>query len=376
MIDFSDKTNCTGCSACANTCALNCIKMECDIEGFLYPIVDKKVCVNCGQCERVCPVSHHQDEKCNVTAFAAKSKNVNTQRRSSSGGVFFELASYVIEKKGVVYGVALDDNMVAKHIRVSTMEELHRLRGSKYVQSEIGQTYKLIRQDLANGLYVMFTGTPCQVEGLTSYFGKKTQQLLLVDFVCHGVPSPKVLDRYLRELEVEKNSQIIKVEFRNKKVSWRRFSMSISFENGTEITETLDTNIYLRGFIDNLFLRPSCYKCKFKSESRSSDITLADFWGVQDIYPELYDNNGVSLCCVNTPLGQELISSVESDLNINEVDFEYAIRRNSAYYSSVNQNRMRTWFFLHMNDRKMKKLITEAIEPGFLTRIELKIRHL
>ena len=373
MILIEKKSECTGCTACASICPKSVINMVEDNEGFVYPqITNEDQCIKCGKCIAVCPVKNSIVKENAPISYAIKNKDKNIQEQSSSGGVFSALASLIIKNGGVVYGVSMD-NFKVHHVKADNLESLVKFRGSKYVQSDLKNTFKEIKEKLIKGKTVMFSGTPCQVEGLTTFLGEKYNNLITIDFACHGVPSPKVLRLYLYNLENKIGKKLSKVSFRDKKINWRRFSFKAEFIDGSQFSEPLEKNLYLRGFTDNLFLRPSCYDCAFKKTSRVSDITVADFWGIQDTYPEHYDEMGVSLCCANSLSGLTLIKQASELLEINEVDFEKAVSRNSAYTYSVRPSNMRRWFFEHLDKVSIEKNIMNCLNPNLVTRIAIKL---
>lgn len=346
-----------------------------DNEGFVYPqITNEDQCIKCGKCIAVCPVKNSIEKENAPIAYAVKNKDISIQKQSSSGGVFSALASLIMKNGGVVYGVSVD-NFKAYHAKADNLERLSEFRGSKYVQSDLQNTFKEIKEDLKKGTTVMFSGTPCQVEGLITFLGKKYHNLITIDFACHGVPSPKTFRLYMSNLQEKYEKKLSKVNFRDKKINWKRFSFTAEFSDGSQFSEPLEKNLYLRGFTDNLFLRPSCYDCAFKKAFRVSDITLADFWGIQDAYPEYYDEMGVSLCCANSLRGLTLIKQASDLLEINEVDFKKAVSRNSAYTCSVRPSNMRNWFFEHIDKVPIEKNIVNCLNPNLVTRIAIKLKR-
>ena len=358
MIEVKNKKDCCGCSVCANVCPKNCIEMISDNEGFLYPEVDKERCVNCGLCEKFCPtINKLQLVENNQIALAVINKDNNIRLNSSSGGVFTLLASEIIKNGGVVFGAALSENCKSvSHIPVRTLEELNALRGSKYVQSQIGNTYNEVKTVLENGKKVLFSGTPCQVSGLYTFLGKEYENLFTCDFVCHGVPSPLVWKKYVELREAKALSKTNRVFFRNKQKGWKEYSLKFEFQNGKEFIKSVIDDLFLRGFARDLYLRPSCYECRFKGTNRPSDITLADFWGVENLCPEMYDNKGTSLVILNSEKGKKLFSLI-SDSTINkEVDIDIALSFNSSAIKSVAIPKKRDDFFDNLNNIPTKQL--------------------
>lgn len=334
MICVDQKYRCCGCQACAQICPKACITMVQDDEGFLYPGVNETLCVQCGLCRKVCPVLRSKHEKGRTPiAYAAYNTNEAIRQESSSGGIFSLLADAVLSCAGIVYGAALDGTVV-KHLRISRKEELPLLRGSKYVQSDINQSFLLARQDLEQGRRVLFTGTPCQIEGLLAFLQKSYDNLICMDIICHGVPSPKVWNSYVIMREKAAESRVNQISFRNKKDGWRNFSMYIRFSNSSEYISQSAKDPFMNAFLCDLCLRPSCYQCSFKKINRASDITVADFWGIEEVCPDMDDDRGISLVILQSEKGKSLFSSVCEQTVYQKVDIFNAIRSNSAMTNS------------------------------------------
>lgn len=300
MIHITEPKKCCGCNACVQACPKHCIRMQEDCEGFLYPFVDRESCIDCGLCERVCPVINQNEPQKPVVTLAAVNSDESVRLASSSGGIFTLLAERTIDNGGVVFGAAFDENWDVKHICIDSKSELPKLRGSKYAQSIIGNCYKEAKRHLSAGKEVLFSGTPCQIAGLKRFLHKEYKNLKTVDVVCHGAPSPMVWRMYLDEVSSMYNiAQITDIKFRDKTEGWKNFSLSIKYKDkeGAEKTfrETLNENVFMRCFLSNLCLRPSCYACPARNGKSGSDITLADLWGAENICPESDDDKGVSL---------------------------------------------------------------------------------
>ncbi len=342
-IEIIDPINCSGCYACASACPKGCITMKADSEGFLYPVVDEKLCIDCGLCKKVCPISSPIDsEKCenDCTAYAAYSKNDEIRINSSSGGVFTEIADWVIKHGGVVFGAAFDSDFNVKHIFVEKTEELFKLRGSKYVQSSIGNAYKEAENFLKEGRLVLFSGTPCQIGGLYSYLSKEYDNLITQDIICHGTPSPALWSKYLNFIEKQNGAKVKEFSFRNKKNGWKAFSVHICLENNEIITTPHIQDIYMKGFLKDLCLRPSCYSCSFRHKVRASDITIADFWGIENVFPHINADKGVSLVIVNSPKANKLFNELKIEhRSVNSLDV--AIAYNVPMLSSPQRPKKR-----------------------------------
>lgn len=374
VILIKNKAKCTGCTACASICPPKAISFSMDEEGFSYPVADEQKCIRCGLCEKVCPINSTIKITNQPIAYAAYSTDKNVLEESSSGGVFYHLAKQYIGSGGIVYGATLTDKMEVKHIGIEKIEDISKIMGSKYVQSSLGNTFFKVKEDLQKGRAVMFVGTPCQTEGLLSFLGGSNHYLMTVDFACHGVPSPKVFCNYVSELGRKHRKQVCDVRFRSKTISWREFSFVARFSDNTELSEKFTNNTYMKGFVNNLFLRPSCHRCQFKTVHRRSDITIADFWGVQNIIPNINMQKGVSLCCVNSLRGKALFDDIKGDVFTQEVSFDEAVQYNAAYTEAVKANGMRKWFFEHMNSVPVIKNIEQSLRPNYITRIILKLR--
>lgn len=349
MIKIENKSLCCGCNACVQCCVKQCITMYEDEEGFLYPKVDETKCIDCGLCEKVCPVLNPNKSSKPIIVYAAKNYNEEIRMKSSSGGIFTLLAEFVLEKQGVVFGAKLNEEWEVIHDYTETFDGLEVFRGSKYLQSLIGDTYLKTESFLKQGKEVFFFGTPCQIAGLKKYLGKEYSNLLCVDLVCHGVPSPLVWRKYLHELcqnrKINK-SNIKSIEFRNKDKGWSGFSLKITDNIGVTYRETLDDDLYLKGFLKDLYLRPSCYNCPSKSFSSESDITIADFWGIEHVLPNFADDKGISLVFINTEKGQYVFDKLE--MQKEAVDSYAAEKYNYALHNSVKMNHSRYDFFSYL----------------------------
>ncbi len=342
---------------------MSCITMEVDSEGFWYPVVDHIRCVQCDLCTEVCPIvgSTTQSElgKSLPEAYAAYNIDERLRLQSSSGGLFTLLGEMVINSGGVVFGARFDDDFNVIHDYVETSEDLYRLRGSKYVQSLIGDTFKQAQEFLECDRLVMFTGTPCQIGGLKHYLGQEYDSLICQDIVCHGVPSPKVWQKYVTYRGHSAASAIQGISFRRKDPGWKRYSLSFWFENGMEYLQTHQNDLYMKAFLRNICLRPSCHACHFKSLHRGSDITLGDFWGIRNILPAMDDDKGTSLVVVHTETGQELLNRVQSQTKLRAVDLEAAIKYNSSMVESAKVHPAREAFFASLDNERIDLLIAK-----------------
>ena len=344
MIHIWDKKLCCGCHGCAQACPKQCIEMVMDEEGFFYPMVDESHCIQCGLCEKLCPVlkakPDAQDKR--PAAVAARNQDNAVRRESSSGGVFTLLAERVISRSGVVFGAAwTEDFRAVQHIAVRTEADLAKLRSSKYLQSTIGSCYIQVKEFLDKGVEVLFSGTPCQIEGLRRFLCKDYENLLCVDLVCHGVPAPVVWRQYLLECEEKHGAQVKNVTFRDKSTGWKSYSVTLQFENGAEQSIPAYEEPYMRAFLSDACLRPSCHDCRFKKYNRESDLTLADFWGIETVCPEMDDDRGTSLVLVHSPAGQAALDAIRDQLMMKLVDVAAALQQNpsAVVASGVHENR-------------------------------------
>lgn len=354
MIDIKAKEECCGCQACAQICPKSCVTMQPDEEGFLYPIVDTTACIQCGLCERVCPELHStRSGEIAPIAYAAYNRDEKTRMESSSGGVFTLLAEQVLNQNGVIYGVAMEHSYVL-HIRVDQKDGLKQLRGSKYVQSDTSGIYLQVKRDLDDRHLVLFTGTPCQIEGLKGFLRREYENLICMDFICHGVPAPKVWEKYVSLREKTSGARIERVNFRHKKYGWEMFSMMIHFENKTAYHSKRKNDLYMRTFMSDICLRPSCYHCSFKKRSRVADITVADFWGIDEACPDMNDEKGISMVVLHSRKGERLFELISKDMIWRKVDVESAICSNLAMIRSSKMPENRQEF--------MKRIQTEPIE--------------
>lgn len=358
MIDIQDKNKCCGCHACATVCSKHCITMQADEEGFLYPVVDKNACTDCGLCEKVCPVINQNEPRKPLKVYAAKNKNEEIRRQSSSGGIFTLLAEKVVASGGVVFGARFDEEWNVVHSWADTVEGIVAFRGSKYVQSTIGDSYREAKDFLKQGRKVLFSGTPCQIAGLKKYLRKEYDNLLTVDVVCHGVPSPLVWRTYLDEIRKKlctkrgagKNTEsssigelpvITDISFRDKTNGWKKYGFRLCYANEINeekfLLQPSKDNIFMKGFIANLYLRPSCYACAARSGKSASDISIADFWGVQNFYPEFDDDMGVGLIFINSEKGKSAYDIV--DVYDIEAFYEQGLKGNKCLeHSAVKTN--------------------------------------
>lgn len=375
MIDLKikEKKDCMGCHACLSICPQNCISMDSDAEGFWYPKVNEDKCIKCGLCIKACPIINETIVENEPVAYACINKDEEIRLESSSGGIFTLVAEEVIDNGGVVFGVGFDKDFNVVHSYVYNKEELSKFRGSKYVQSKIGDTYRQTKEFLEEGRKVLFTGTPCQISGLKSYLGKDYENLFCMDNICHGVPSPKVWKKYVDFRERKSGSSTQRIAFRLKNEGWKLYSVSFLFKNDTEYRESLRKDLYMRAFLKDVCLRPSCYACEFKTLHRESDITMADFWGIQRMLPNMDDDKGTSLIFVNSDNGQSMLEKIKDKLLYEEVGINEAVSYNSAAIKSVRYNPKRDSFFEELDGLDFDKLVNKYCTDKLSIRVKRKI---
>ena len=405
MIQITDKHKCCGCSACANVCPQACIAMQEDKEGFLYPNVDSSYCIDCGLCETVCPFLLSLEPKKPLSTYAAINPSDEERLHSSSGGVFTMLMRETLKDGGAVFGAAFDKDWNVHHKAIECEEDIPLLQGSKYVQSFIGDSYKEVRQFLLDGRKVLFSGTTCQIAGLKRFLRLDYDNLLTVDVVCHGVPSPRIWRDYISFLRrptgavAGKNTvlsslndvpSIEDVSFRDKQNGWKKYGFVVRYSADQreaekfglssvvayeEFRESLDKNIYMQGFLKNLYLRPSCHQCKVRCGRCGSDLTLGDFWGIWNIMPEIDDDKGVSMVLVNTEKGESILKTIESKLY--EASYADAVKYNPCIECSVVETKWRSIFWDGFNDQSIVESIEKVVnmmKPSLFCRINNKAK--
>ena len=346
--DTHKKEDCNVCGTCSLLCPVNAIKMVEDEEGFLYPKIDEEKCIKCNKCRNVC--SNIVDKNNFVIkAYAAKNKDEEKRKNSTSGGMFKILAEYIINKNGVVFGVKLNENLVAIHDYAETIEKCKEFSFSKYVRSDLNGSYEKVKKFLSEDRYVLFTGTPCQVQGLRNFLGKDSEKLILCEIICHANPSPKVLKMYIKNHEKISKQKAKQIYFRSKDKEMDN-SAYIEFEDGTKkkIQE------YITAFSGNqLINRPSCYHCQFVNENRKADFTIGDLWGIEKILPDFNDNKGISLLTVNSEKAAKIFNEMKEMLDYKEVNLKEAFRYN--HHSNLLKNKNRDKFFFYISNGKINE---------------------
>lgn len=360
---------CTGCTACLNSCGKKAISFEPDCEGFLYPNVDNNLCVECGMCNKVCQAIEKIDFQSPIECYAAQNQNHEDLLKSSSGGMFLVFAKEILNNGGYVSGCVLTENFVAKHIVTNDLDEVYKMCGSKYVQSDLNNCFSQIKQLLIENKIVLFVGTPCQVSGLKLFLKKEYENLITLDFVCHGVPSPLLLKKYITEFE-GKGIKIIEFKFRDKKINGWKFQGSIKYLNGKKIKiKSISSNntSYFNLYHLNYINRYACYDCKFSTVNRVSDITIGDFWNVDYMISELTSSKGYSLLISNTIKGDKLIDTIKNKVLFNKVSTEMVIRSNLELSSKRIIPEIRNSIYFDINKNGLEKTAKKVCKYKYFT---------
>ena len=342
---LADFNLCVGCTACASICSKYCIEMKSDSDGFAHPILMYPTnCVECGMCESVCPVLRKDIKNANdlPSAYAAFTKDESIRMDSSSGGIFSELAKSIIVQQGVVYGAAYDEGYAVHHCCVDNIDDLQKLRGAKYAESNLSDLFIEILDRLKKGQFVLFSGTSCQVAGLKAFVGKDFNNLICVDFVCHGVPSPVAWKSYIEyRSRVDADGELPhRINLRSKETGWSKYQYSnvFEYENGKKHSVVSSQSLFMKLFVGDYISRSSCSNCKFKGYNRVSDITLGDFWGIWDIDSEMDDNKGTSVVLIHSEKGQSLWRDINPKIKYKEVTLEQASQQNLSMLLPSKEN--------------------------------------
>lgn len=366
-----DKSECCACTACVNVCPKSCIRMIQDNEGFAYPEIDEISCISCHLCEKVCPVEHPDYSNTQKPdAYAVLLKNVDERKRSSSGGAFYAIASFVLERKGVVVGATMDEKHKVRHIAIDSKDELYRLRGSKYVQSSLDGIFSIVKEALVDGKWCYFVGTGCQVAGLKAYLRKSYDKLITSDLVCHGVPSQKIFDMHIAYLEEKYKNKVVDYQFRNNSL-WGGCEICDFANHKSIMNPSYELSPYLYSFMYAMTYRYSCYDCKFACVPRQGDMTLADYWGVKEFFPNINTTHGVSLVLANTEQGKKVWDLVKDNYEYYESSVDDGAKYNGNLVKKSEKPAVRDSIYERIDELGYNKVAETTFKSPRIWRIKL-----
>lgn len=374
MIDKVSVRDCALCGACFNACPVDAIRFSKAYLDFRYPEIEATRCVGCNQCEKVCPIlgDKSKQEDGYPIAFAAKSNDDSVRLHSSSGGAFYELASQMLRDGGYVCGAVFDESFHVRHIVSNTQEDIFRMMGSKYAQSDVGYCYREIKEKLNAGEKVLFSGCPCQVAGLRTYLGKSYKDLLLVELICHGIPSDQMLQTYIHMQEKKYGAKLKRMEFRNKAKGWHGSSVRMEFENHRIYSIPYTADAYTIGFLRNITLKSSCYDCHFRNFTAGSDIILGDFWGAEVELPE-DDNKGISAILINSGKGMDILD--RCNLTLTPTNVETVIKYNQNLLCSAAPSPQRSSFYASADTNGLEEAIRQHLEENAIQKLKRQSRY-
>lgn len=356
FLDNNDKYLCSGCTACQTICPVNAIEMVMDEEGFKYPKIDSEKCIDCGACKKVCPNVKKSSENNILKAYGVKHKKLEERKTSRSGAAFIAISDYILENGGIVYGCVLNKDFSVSHTRATNKEERDLFKGSKYVQSNFDGIIVDIKEDLKNGKTVLFGGTACQVAGIKSAIPNSLQEnLYCCDLICHGVPSVKIYEEFLAYMERTQGKKIKKFIFRDKSFGWSAHYETMIFEDDSKISTRYFTNL----FMSHTILRPACYKCNYANQNRPADITVADFWGVDEVAPEFYDEIGVSLVIINSEKGDKIFEIAKRDVDFVDCSIEDCIKHTYTLNQPTPESPARKEFWKDYKEKDFSYIINK-----------------
>lgn len=369
MIDKVSVQECTLCGACVNACPVDAISLDKVYLDFRYPQIKEDICIHCNQCEQACPIlgSKGKPDEGYPVAFAAKSENDSMRMRSSSGGAFYELADQMLRDGGYVCGAVFDDEFHVKHILSNAKEDILRMMGSKYAQSDMGYCYRDVKDALEKGCKVLFSGCPCQAAGLRTFLGKEYPNLLLVELICHGIPSDQMLQTYIGMQERKYGARLTRMEFRNKKKGWHNSSVRMEFGHHRTYSKPITADAYMNGFLGSATLKPTCYQCHFRNFTAGSDIILGDFWGAEAELPE-DDNKGMSAILAVTDKGLNMLDNCH--LMRLSIQVETVIKYNRNLIQSAEAHRQRESFYTFAKENGLEAAMQSYLEEDCLQKLK------
>lgn len=347
-----DKKNCSGCTACMAVCPKRAITMHVDEEGFQYPSVDEKQCISCGLCEAVCPFQQQSEKKQQYPqAYAMKHHNDKIRHNSATAGIFTAVSDVILHRGGIIYGASYDENFIVRHSGAVSAEERDTMRGSKYTQSDMGDVYRQIKKELTEGREILFTGTPCQVAGLKSYIiqssGKQAdnlmENLVTCDIICHGTPSPLIFHEWIQYMEKAAKSKIKDICMRDKDMGWMSHAWKVSMQNGRQYRENIWIQYYKHWMYSHYILRPSCHHCVFTNLNRPGDITLGDFWNIDNVCPDMKDALGVASVLINSKKGEDILKQIEVNCEIKSIKTEDCLQEQLKESAKPAKDREAFW---------------------------------
>ena len=374
MIDKVKVQDCCLCKACSNICPKDAISFTNENYGFMYPQIDLQACIECNLCEKVCPsIKDLKKTEFDVRAYAARSRIKDERLKSTSGGIFYEVAKYFIKNGGYVCAAVFDEDFNVVHAITNDLADLQKMRGSKYVQSDIKHSYREIKKLLISGNKVLFCGCPCQSAGLKGYLQKDYDQLYIIDLVCHGIPSNKTFKDYLAYLNSKYKSNVVSFRFRDKSKGWHNSSVRVEFANGKTYIRLIYEDVYMKGFLSGTTMKESCYNCKYKKFVSGSDITIGDMWGAEVTLPQMDDNTGLSGIIVNTQKGDELLKLTDSELV--PFDMQDIIKYNKNIVEASKPSENRKDFYKFANENGIANALNHFYKIKVSTKFKKNVRR-